>query len=583
MTLIVAAIYSVEGYKNFIVSKPPSETSLTELRDNGFFRWPTLTHGMLPLTILVLVVVGSLIVYSLATANVEASRSRDIDRWLRENQLRVSSVLNSYAQLSWGSSGQLESGSLEKSVWNRFISVYDIDNNFNGMEAIGVMSGATPEGSQILYVAPETEQTNELVGKNLGSSSSIQPTLRRAAESGSTTITPALADTFTTKPGKPAASNGFMMFTPFYDPTLPQSSPDERRSALRGYTFAIFRGDVFYETVFKNVDLSHIKLSVYMGEQNSKNLMYKTGVTTDKDVRVVKQELKEYGQTFTIVYTMDTAYIMAWLATYFPQLLLFGGLFFGLMFAVISGVLLRNRYSRLTYEKERDVEFAKDELLSLASHQLRTPATGVKQYLGMVLQGFAGEVSGKQREYLERAYASNNRQLGVINDILHLAKLETGRIVLAERQFDLAKMVRDVVDEQREQAERGEVKLNLEAPPQGLIVGDSHMLRMVLENLLSNAIKYTPTGGSVLVKMVRRGNRWSVSVKDTGVGIAKSDFPKLFKQFSRINNARTELVTGTGVGLYLAYHLTVLHGGSIGVSSRKGKGTTFTVRLPRKI
>lgn len=245
--------------------------------------------------------------------------------------------------------------------------------------------------------------------------------------------------------------------------------------------------------------------------------------------------------------------------------------------------MLRNRFFRLTYEKERDVEFAKDELLSLASHQLRTPATGVKQYLGMVLQGFAGDITAKQREYLQRAYASNNRQLGVINDILHLAKLETGRIVLAERKFDIAKMVRDVVDEQQDSAEKGGIQLLLEAPSTGSIMADSHMLRMVIENLLSNAIKYTPEGGTVNVRLARRGTKWVMMVRDTGVGIAKSDFSKLFKQFTRISNPRTDIVTGTGVGLYLAYHLTVLHGGTISVTSRKGKGSTFTVRLPRKI
>lgn len=109
------------------------------------------------------------------------------------------------------------------------------------------------------------------------------------------------------------------------------------------------------------------------------------------------------------------------------------------------------------------------------------------------------------------------------------------------------------------------------------------MLRMVVENLVSNAIKYTPAGGVVIVRLARRGDKWVVTVKDTGVGIAESDFPKLFQQFSRINNPRSYSVTGTGVGLYLAHHLTELHGGSISVSSVESKGSTFTVKLPRKM
>jgi signal transduction histidine kinase len=535
------------------------------------------------MTILLLVVIGSLIGYSLATANVESARARSIDRWLRENELRVSNMFDSYAHLSWGSTGQLESGNVDEQSWQRFVSVYNLEDNFPSVEAIALSQGNTPQDNKIISVVPQTPATNQAIGTNIGSFPSTEGAMEQAAKTGQTIVTDTLPQVYSTKENDNLKKKGFIMFTPFYDPALPRSTTNERLSALRGYTMAMFRGDLFFSPAFKDIDLDHTKMQIYLGEPTEANLLYQVGTTTEKDTRTVKQELREYGKTFTIIYTLDTAYILQWLTTYFPQVLLFGGLFFGLLFAAISGIMLRSRFSRLTYEKERDVEFAKDELLSLASHQLRTPATGVKQYLGMVLQGFAGDVNTKQREYLERAYASNNRQLGVINDILHLAKLETGRIVLAERKFDLAKMVRDVVDEQREQAERGEIKLELEAPSHGAIVGDSHMLRMVIENLLSNAIKYTPVGGTVTVKMSRRANRWLIMVKDTGVGISKSDFPKLFKQFSRINNPRTEFVTGTGVGLYLSYHLTILHGGSIGVSSRKGRGSTFTVRLPRKL
>ena len=109
------------------------------------------------------------------------------------------------------------------------------------------------------------------------------------------------------------------------------------------------------------------------------------------------------------------------------------------------------------------------------------------------------------------------------------------------------------------------------------------MLRMVVENLVTNAIKYTPPGGKVTVRLSRLANYWIIVVKDTGVGIARADYSQLFKQFTRIENDRSNVVTGTGIGLYLAHHLTLLHGGTIGVASSKGKGTTFTVRLPRKM
>lgn len=560
-------------------SKPTSIDAMADLP----MRWPGLSYGVLPLTIMIIVVIACLIGYSLATASLEATRSSTIDRRLVENKLRISSVFDTYAQISWGSTGRLQSGEADSAAWRRFMSVYNIPKNFTGMEAIGVSYGDSPEKNVIRYVTPHTPETIDVRGFDLGTAPQLMDAMKRAARDGQTTASSALPDFFSTKDDVRDKKNGFLMFTPFYDSTLPQSTPEERERALRGYTVAMFRGDLFFGLAFKNTNLSHTKIKVYLGEPSPKNKLYEGGTVTDKDVRTVKQHINQYGQSFTLIYDVDTAHILAWPTTYFPQFLMFGGLLMGLLFAAISGYMLRNRFYRLTYEKERDVEFAKDELLSLASHQLRTPATGVKQYLGMVLQGFAGDITPKQREYLQRAYASNNRQLGVINDILHLAKLETGRIVLAERKFDITKMVRDVVEEQTETAEKGEIRMLLQAPTQGLIMGDSHMLRMVIENLVSNAIKYTPAGGVVTIRLTRRTTRWVLMVKDTGVGIAKSDFPKLFKQFSRINNPRTEIVTGTGVGLYLAYHLTVLHGGTISVASKKGKGSTFTVRLPRKL
>ncbi len=551
-------------------------------------RWPTLSYATLPLVIVALSIIVALIGYSLASVNIEGSRGKAITNRLRENNLRVNGIFDSYSHLLWGSTGRLQSariepGTIDDSSWQSFLGVYDLEKNFPGMEALGLSFGSSPQDQRIAYVSPKTVATERAIGVNAGDIPQIKSSLRQAAQNGAMGISDPVPDSFSTKEGVHDTKTGFLMFSPFYDQTFPRTTPEERLLALKGYTIALFRGDIFFGEAFRNVDMSHTKVAVYLGDASPQNLLYQGGTNTDSMTHVARQEIDYYGKKLVFVFTFDSAYILSWSLTYMPHIILLSVLILGMIFAGIAGYMLRSRYKRLTYEKERDVNFAKDELLSLASHQLRTPATGVKQYLGMVLQGFAGDVPDKQRDYLERAYASNNRQLHVINDILHMAKLETGRIVLSERKFDIAKMLREVIDEQRDQARRGEVALQVSAPPQGWIVGDSHMLWMVVENLVSNAIKYTPPGGVVTIKLVRRGTRWVLTVKDTGVGIAKGDFSKLFKQFSRIANDRSDFVTGTGVGLYLAHHLTILHGGSIGVTSTKGKGSTFTVRLPRKM
>lgn len=546
-------------------------------------RWPVLSYAILPIVVIVVTFAVALIGYSLAVANIESSKSKSINRTTRENMLRINGVFDSYAHVLWGSTGRMHSGSVDEPAWQNFIGVYNLPRNFSGMEAIGLAYSNDVSNIPISYVSPHTAKTAQAVGFDIARIPQLDTVLGQAAASGQTTVSDPLPNIFSTKSDVTSTRTGFLMVAPFYDQTKATTTDDERRQALQGFTLAMFRGDIFFDKVFQNVDLSHVKLEIYLGSPTTRNLLYQGGTVTTNDFRYAQQEITEYGRTFTIKYTFDSLYILSWSLTYFPVIILISSLILGTLFAGVAGYLLRNRYHRLTYEKERDVNFAKDELLSLASHQLRTPATGVKQYLGMVLQGFAGELSDQQRTYLERAYASNNRQLHVINDILHLAKLEAGRIVLTEHEFSIADMVKEIVEEQSEAAKKGELALAYKGPTRGIMKGDSHMLHMVVENLVTNAIKYTPPGGKVVVRLSRLGNYWIVVVKDTGVGIARADYSQLFKQFTRIENDRSNVVTGTGIGLYLAYHLTLLHGGTIGVSSSKGKGTTFTVRLPRKM
>ena len=260
-----------------------------------------------------------------------------------------------------------------------------------------------------------------------------------------------------------------------------------------------------------------------------------------------------------------------------------------LLFVLVSAVLapivlalvVRANSDDINAQKQHAVEVAKDELLSLASHQLRTPATGVKQYVGMVLQGYAGKVPAKQRTLLEKAYASNDRQLRIINEILHMAKIGSGRIVLAKQPTSLNELVADIVSEQLPDIESSKHKITVILPKKPLVVSaDTHMLRMAIENVLSNAIKYTPLGGRIKVRVSSTNTQAVVSVQDSGVGINDTDIDKIFHQFSRLQNEMSQQVGGTGIGLYLAKNLAELHNGSIEVSSRSGVGSTFTIRLP---
>lgn len=224
----------------------------------------------------------------------------------------------------------------------------------------------------------------------------------------------------------------------------------------------------------------------------------------------------------------------------------------------------------------------KEEFVALASHQLRTPATAVKQYLGMVIQGYVGPISDKQAETLAKAFESNERQIQIINQILNAARVATGKLVITKTPVDLLNIVRSITNEQRPILESHSHVLKLSLPSEPVVIdADMGYIRMALENLISNADKYTPEGGTIKVTLKQTNGEVRLSVEDTGVGIRKKDMSKLFVKFSRIHNPLSIQAGGSGLGLYLAKEIIQLHGGTLRVKSVYGKGTKFTIAFPR--
>lgn len=227
---------------------------------------------------------------------------------------------------------------------------------------------------------------------------------------------------------------------------------------------------------------------------------------------------------------------------------------------------------------------SKDEFISLASHQLRTPATGVKQYIGMLIEGYCGDLTPDQHDFLAVAYESNERQLHIIDDLLKVAHVDAGKVQLAKEPVNATRLVHDIVAEQSSLYARRKQRLTFaHAPVEVMAELDPARIRMVLENLIDNASKYSLPGKTVVVYLEDHADTVVVHIKDHGVGIARKDRSKLFHKFSRINNELSTLVGGTGLGLYWAKKIVDLHGGSIDVESRLHRGSDFIVILPKGV
>ncbi len=223
---------------------------------------------------------------------------------------------------------------------------------------------------------------------------------------------------------------------------------------------------------------------------------------------------------------------------------------------------------------------AKDEFISLASHQLRTPATAVKQCIGMILEDYAGPVVDEQRSLLQTAYNSNDRQLQIINDLLKTAQLDSNMYSLKLTKCNITNLVAETINENTSVFELRKQTLLYDPKQPATASVDANELKLVLVNLLENASKYTPQNKQVCVDVYTRDAWLYITVTDEGVGINVADQKRIFEKFTRVDNALSDTVNGTGLGLYWVRQIINLHKGTITVQSTVGEGSTFTIRIP---
>jgi signal transduction histidine kinase len=234
------------------------------------------------------------------------------------------------------------------------------------------------------------------------------------------------------------------------------------------------------------------------------------------------------------------------------------------------------RKLRRTNEKLRQLDETKDDFISMASHQLRTPLTSVKGYVSMVVEGDAGELNPMQKKLLNQAFISAQRMVYLISDLLNVSRLRTGKFIIEPVQSNLANIVQEEVRQLIPTAKGRGLELVYHRPEHfPILMFDETKMRQVIMNFIDNAIYYTPTGGTITVSMVDKPTTIEFSVVDTGIGVPKSDQHHLFSKFYRANNAKRARPDGTGLGLFMAKKVIVAQGGATIFKSQEGKGSTF--------
>jgi signal transduction histidine kinase len=225
----------------------------------------------------------------------------------------------------------------------------------------------------------------------------------------------------------------------------------------------------------------------------------------------------------------------------------------------------------------------KDEFISMASHQLRTPLTSIKGYLSMVLEGDAGKINEDQEKMLQQAFISAQRMTYLISDLLNVSRLKTGKFVLESTQTNLAKVVKQEVEQLKDTARVRNLKLVYDEPKDFPIISiDETKIRQVIMNFLDNAIYYTRDGGTITVELHDKPKSTELTITDNGMGVPKNMQPHLFTKFYRAPNAKKARPDGTGLGLFMAKKVIVAQGGAIIFKSQEGKGSTFGFSFPKK-
>lgn len=242
----------------------------------------------------------------------------------------------------------------------------------------------------------------------------------------------------------------------------------------------------------------------------------------------------------------------------------------------------RTKELALANDKLKKIDKLKSEFVSAVSHELRTPLTSIKGYASILMAGKLGKVPDPVKQRLAKINKHSDALTKLVNDLLDVARIESGKVKMQLEKIKLSDAIDWVVDIITPQIKDKQIILNVEVPKTiSPCLADSIQLGRVLLNLLGNAIKFTPAKGTIVIKAVSQNNFIQVDVHDSGIGIAEKDLIKIFEEFYRVDNEINQQVKGTGLGLPLVKHIIEAHKGKIWAESTAGKGTTFSFILPK--
>jgi len=232
--------------------------------------------------------------------------------------------------------------------------------------------------------------------------------------------------------------------------------------------------------------------------------------------------------------------------------------------------------------REKRIENMKTEFVSLAAHQLRTPLSGIKWALKMLLEGNLGKITGKQKKFINGSYKANEKMILLVNDLLNVTSIEEGRYLLKKTSVNIKDVIRSSINLYKKEIRSKRIKFKLKEPKEQLpeVMADKEKINLVIENLLENAVRYTRLGGKIIITLKKYKKEIKFSIEDDGMGIPQSQQERVFTKFFRASNIVHVDTEGRGLSLYIVKNIIEAHKGRIWFKSKEGKGSKFYFTLP---
>lgn len=238
----------------------------------------------------------------------------------------------------------------------------------------------------------------------------------------------------------------------------------------------------------------------------------------------------------------------------------------------------------ILYEELKRINKVKSDFLAVLSHELKSPLTNVKGAIDLLLEDSRAIFSDDQAKFLDIAKKNIERLIRLINELLDISKLESGKVLMRRNRVDISDLIKRVAASFKPAMDGKSISLRLDIPPaEEIIWGDSDRLEQVLNNLFSNAVKFTSANGAIGLSLDDIGDNIRIVVSDNGPGISKDDLPKVFDKFSSLSFGKGGIVKGTGLGLSITKDIVEMHKGNIWAESEPGKGSRFFVEIPKDL